>query len=102
MPLSPAPDAPLPDGSWLIDRLGGAFQIVTIDADAPESLCDSGVCATRLALSASDNPALRERYLGEAKSAVYLMRPDQHVAARWEGFDESAVRAAINRAVGRI
>ena len=101
-PGSPAPDAPLPDGSWLIDRLGGAFQIVTIDADAPESLCDSGVCATRLALSASDNPALRERYLGEAKSAVYLMRPDQHVAARWEGFDESAVRAAINRAVGRI
>ncbi|MFP1631248.1 FAD-dependent oxidoreductase [Zhengella sp. ZM62] len=101
-PGSPAPDAPLPDGSWLIDRLGGAFQIVTIDADAPDSLCDSGICATRLALSASDNPALRERYLGEAKSAVYLMRPDQHVAARWEGYDESAVRAAINRAVGRI
>ena len=27
--------------------------------------------------------ALRERYLGQARRAVYLIRPDQHVCARW-------------------
>ncbi|MCB1427221.1 MAG: FAD-dependent monooxygenase, partial [Notoacmeibacter sp.] len=100
-PGSPAPDAPLPDGAWLIDRLGDEFRILAIDADAPESLCEGGICATRLALSAKDNPALAERYLGAATSAVYLMRPDQHVAARWESYDEAAMRAAINKAAGR-
>ncbi|PHP68033.1 FAD-dependent oxidoreductase [Zhengella mangrovi] len=100
-PGAPAVDAPLGDGTWLIDRLGDEFQVVTIDADAPDSLCEAGICATRLPLSASDSPALRDRYLGDAPSAVYLMRPDQHVAARWENFDEAAVRAAINTATGR-
>ena len=100
-PGSPAPDAPLPDGSWLVDRLGGDFRIVTIDAQAPQSVCAGGICATRLALSASDNTALRERWLGDASSAVYLIRPDQHVAARWEIFDETALRAAIATATGR-
>jgi 3-(3-hydroxy-phenyl)propionate hydroxylase len=28
-------------------------------------------------------PEVRARYLGMEPSAVYLIRPDQHVAARW-------------------
>jgi 3-(3-hydroxy-phenyl)propionate hydroxylase len=99
-PGSPAVDAPV-DGGFLIDRLGDEFQLVTIDADAPDSICVGGVCAMRLALTAMGNPELKIRWLGDAPAAVYLMRPDQHVAARWETYDESAVRAAIDRAVGR-
>ena len=97
-PGSPAADAPV-DGGWLLDRLGGEFQIMTINADAPDSVCVNGICATRVALTAND--ALKARYLGDADGAVYLMRPDQHVAARWEIYDEDAVRAAINTATGR-
>jgi 3-(3-hydroxy-phenyl)propionate hydroxylase len=43
---------------------------------------------------------LRARYLGDAKSAVYLIRPDQHVAARWADFDTASVRAALRTACG--
>jgi 3-(3-hydroxy-phenyl)propionate hydroxylase len=101
-PGSPAPDAPLKSG-WLIDRLGDRFQLLTIDAAAPDNPDFDGIAVERLSLSSADDPsgALAERYLGEAKSAVYLMRPDQHVAARWTNYDEKAVRAAVNRATAR-
>ena len=44
--------------------------------------------------------ALRERYLGRANQAVYLIRPDQHVAARWPAYDAAAVTAALAAARG--
>jgi 3-(3-hydroxy-phenyl)propionate hydroxylase len=101
-PGSPAPDAPVKEG-WLLDRLGGRFQLVTIDTDAPDEIEAGGIRVERLALSARDDPsgALGARYLGEAPGAVYLMRPDQHVAARWTTFDADAVKAAVLRAAGR-
>jgi len=99
---SPCPDAPLGDG-YLISKLGNDFIILTIDAEAPASIEEGGITAGRLALSAAQDPsgALKERYLGKAKSAVYLIRPDQHVAARWDSFDENAVRAALRTATAK-
>jgi 3-(3-hydroxy-phenyl)propionate hydroxylase len=100
-PGSPAPDAPV-RGGWLLDRLGDRFVLLTIDADAPDTLDCGGIAVERLALSAADDPsgAFGERYLGGARSAVYLIRPDQHVAARWIAYDAAAVAAAVARATG--
>ena len=102
-PGSPAPDAPMSDASneWLLGKLGNGFQILAIDIETPQSVCVGGICANRLALSAKDNPALRERYLGDAEGAIYLMRPDQHVAARWDHWNDESVRQAIETATGR-
>ena len=102
-PGSSAPDAPMSGtaNEWLLGKLGDTFQILAIDVEVPQSVCVGGVCADRLALSAKDNPALRERYLGGADCAVYLMRPDQHVAARWDHWNDEAVRQAIEAATGR-
>jgi 3-(3-hydroxy-phenyl)propionate hydroxylase len=97
-PGAPASDAPTPQG-WLLERLGQTFQLLTIDAEAPETLRAHGLTLPRIRLSASGNDVLRARYLGSAASGVYLVRPDQHVAARWERFDEDAVVAALAHAL---
>ncbi len=101
-PGAPAADAPLGDG-WLLDKLGKGFQLVTIDADAPEAIEIEGIPVTRLALSAGNDPsgALAARYRGDAQSAVYLVRPDQHVAARWSSYREDNLKAAILKATAR-
>jgi 3-(3-hydroxy-phenyl)propionate hydroxylase len=97
-PGSPVPDAPL-GSDWLLSKLGGQFQILAIDAEPPDHLQIVGMTLNALKLSSSGNAALRERYLGEARSAIYLLRPDQHVAARWITFDEAAIRTALASAM---
>jgi 3-(3-hydroxy-phenyl)propionate hydroxylase len=101
-PGAPCPDAPL-GGGFLLDRLGEGFTLLAIDADAPESVTEGCVTARRLTVSAKDDRtgALRARYLGDAAAALYLIRPDQHVAMRRPGFDDRQVRAALRRATGR-
>ncbi|MFT4960625.1 MAG: 3-(3-hydroxy-phenyl)propionate hydroxylase [Paracoccaceae bacterium] len=101
-PGSSCPDAPLGDG-FLLPKLAGKFTLLTIDADAPDVIQEDGITVTRLALSVKDDPtqALKNRYLGEATSGVYLIRPDQHVAARRPSFDDKLFRAAIRRATGK-
>ncbi|WP_333693473.1 FAD-dependent oxidoreductase [Phaeobacter italicus] len=101
-PGSPCPDAPLGDG-YLLPQLADRFTLLTINADAPDSFQEAGITVHRLALSTQDDKtrALRERYLGDNDSAVYLIRPDQHVAARRPSFDDSQFRAALRRAIGK-
>lgn len=98
---APMVDAPV-DGDWLLEKLGGRFQLLTIDADAPAQLDVDGIGVERIAVSATGNPELADRYLGEARAAVYLMRPDQHVVARWPAYDEAAVRRAVAIATARV
>ena len=42
---------------------------------------------------------LQERYDGKA-GTVYLLRPDQHVAARWREFDAIKISRAVKRCIG--
>ena len=101
-PGAPLVDAPTATG-WLLDAMGDRFQLLTIDCDAPDRLDCNGIEVERIALSADSDAtgALRERYLGKVDKAVYLVRPDQHVAARWTGFNEAAVSAALSIATGK-
>ena len=47
-------------------------------------------------LSPELNAHLRSRYLGDASRAVYLIRPDQVVAARWIDPEKQALQAEID------
>jgi 3-(3-hydroxy-phenyl)propionate hydroxylase len=42
--------------------------------------------------------ALAGRYDGQP-GTTYLIRPDQHVAARWRDFDPAKIQKALARAV---
>ncbi len=101
-PGSACPDVPLGD-EFLLPKLTDGFTLLTIDAEAPETLEVGGIEVTRLALSVKDDPslALKRAFLGNATGAVYLIRPDQHIAARRDSFEENAFRQAIRRACGK-
>lgn len=84
-PGAVAPDAPLP-GGWLIDKLGGRPLMLAIGQPAPEA----GITVLELPVT----PELRARYLGGAERALYLIRPDQIIAARWLTAGPDAIAAA--------
>ncbi|WP_417425823.1 FAD-dependent oxidoreductase [Hoeflea sp.] len=101
-PGSPMCDAPVP-GGWLLDQMGSGFYLLAIDLEVPDGLEIDGipVTAIKLTTSGDEEGYLRQRYLGDALAGAYLVRPDQHVVARWDHFDENAVTAALLKAIGR-
>jgi 3-(3-hydroxy-phenyl)propionate hydroxylase len=46
-----------------------------------------------------DVEGLLARHYDAVPGTVYLVRPDQHVAARWREFDSGAVASALGRAI---
>jgi 3-(3-hydroxy-phenyl)propionate hydroxylase len=97
-PGSPCPDAPFGNG-FLLERIDG-FTLLAIDTKAPGAM-DGPITVRCLSVAESDvDREIAERYLGDAPGAVYLIRPDQHVVARWSRHDDVAVRAALLRATG--
>lgn len=97
-PGSPCPDAPVA-GGWLLARLGRGFTLMGIGIGVPETMAAHGVTVEGLSLDPT--PELFARYLGGAERGVYLIRPDQHVVARWDHLDAAAVAAALARAIGK-
>jgi 3-(3-hydroxy-phenyl)propionate hydroxylase len=93
-PGSPCPDAPLADG-WLLKKLGRSFTILGIGVELPETFASHGIDCELLNTSAAGNEAITARYLGKVAHAVYLIRPDQHVAARWDHFDVTSINSAM-------
>lgn len=102
-PGSPCIDLPL-DTGYLLDRLGGAFLILAINTKAPALTEINGIGIETLELSTQAHDpsgALASRYLGEADAGVYLIRPDQHVAARWRSATSENIVTAVMGATGQ-
>ena len=100
---APCVDAPL-DKGFLLDRLPGQFMLLGINTKLPRVSEVDGISVGHLTLSTdTDDPtgALTQRYLGAQSQAIYLIRPDQHVAARWKTCDAEAVRQALHIAIGK-
>lgn len=123
VPGAPMDDAPVLDNgaqSWLLNKVGNSFFAIyfaddpaALDAATVSALTElsvGGIPVQPLVISckpgtvAGNVPSLEDprgiaaqRY--DAKhGTVYLLRPDQHVAARWRALDENKVKAAVARA----
>ena len=92
-PGTPCADAPV-EGGWLLNHLGPGFVVMGVDAEPPAV---PGVTVLRIGAGglADTQGLVRERY----GQGVYLIRPDQHVAARWARPDAADVTAALRRAL---
>lgn len=97
---APAVDAKL-GKTYLLDRLSRGITLLCIDAPTPDVREVDGVPVTPLELTARNNPFLAERYLGAATQAVYLIRLDQHVVARWPEASADDVADAVRTALGK-
>ena len=114
VPGAPADDAPWPEedgGGWLLDRLSAdgahaAGFVVMLFRDAPtaaeravvDALATPGAGSVPVRTLLVDPAGLAARRYDASPGTAYLMRPDQHVAARWRRLELPAVCAALARA----
>lgn len=100
-------DAPLLAGArpgWLLDHLGHGFTLLcfgALPAQAVAALQGAAVPIRALVIGQDLHDhlgVLAQRYDAQP-GTCYLIRPDQHVAARWRSFDAPAVNAALRRAL---
>jgi 3-(3-hydroxy-phenyl)propionate hydroxylase len=105
VPGAPAVDAPLAGGGWLLRRLdGGRFAALLFD-DGPEREARErellggarGIVPLDVLVLPPQGLAA-ERYDAQPGSVV-LLRPDQHVAARWRTARAADIAAALRRAL---
>ena len=89
---------------WLLEQLGEGFTLLAFGHRPATDVVRSDGVAARVLHVGSDvvdvGGVLADRYDGR-DGTVYLIRPDQHVAARWRGFEVADIEAALDRAVGR-
>ena len=123
VPGAPMDDAPVSGGQspWLLRHFGNQFQLLVYANDASQLsaaqvqelaalaqgpvpihttvVAQTGQAPAPLATLIDAQGAVAQRYDLQPGSC-YLLRPDQHVAARWRQFDAAKVRAALARATG--
>ncbi|KAA2236148.1 FAD-dependent oxidoreductase [Salinarimonas soli] len=99
----PLPDAPLTDAEgrpvWLLDFLSGEPTAIHVPDDAPPPAVD-GVRTLAIGRDVHDSAGVFARRYDATPGAIYLVRPDQHLAARWRHPDADAIAAAARRMRG--
>ena len=109
VPGAPCPDAPLSDASgapcWLLSQLGGEFKLLSFGRDTvPDSTLPRTVInldATEGASGFTDASGLAMARYGAEPGTLFLIRPDQHIAARFIDPTPEQVAGAYSQALGK-
>jgi 3-(3-hydroxy-phenyl)propionate hydroxylase len=100
---APVPDAPLclRDGGsgFLLERLGGEFDLIHFKNGARPP-APEGARLLVVGEDAFDDAGLMTQRFDATPGATFLLRPDQHLCARWRRFDAGKIGAARRRALG--
>jgi 3-(3-hydroxy-phenyl)propionate hydroxylase len=101
---APIPDAPLEtrDGKpgYLLERLAGAFAVLYVaEGDRPNAPED--VQLTVIGEDLIDRTGIFAARFDAKPGSTYVVRPDQHLTARFRSFEADKVRAAVDRALGK-
>jgi 3-(3-hydroxy-phenyl)propionate hydroxylase len=101
---APVPDAPMRgrDGGdgFLLERLGGRFDLLHVPNGARPNAPD-GVRLHVIGDDWTDHKGQFKQRFDATPGATYLLRPDQHLCARWRAFDRGKMARAVDRAMGR-
>ncbi len=105
VPGAPLDDAPVVVNNgervWLLRRLPAGFVLLHFGAmsGAARDVCSQlGIAPLVVDEDVQDRDGLLAQRLDAADGTAYLVRPDQHVTARWRHFDAQALRAAFDTA----
>jgi 3-(3-hydroxy-phenyl)propionate hydroxylase len=117
---APPQNIRLAPNDYLLDHLGGGFDLIyfTDTSAIPQALQQvvtdtraSGVPLRVIAVGALTEVAgadvtladasghFRQRYGVQASGGAYLLRPDQHICARWVSLDATRLQAALKTAL---
>jgi 3-(3-hydroxy-phenyl)propionate hydroxylase len=112
VPGAPLADAPVVrngQADWLLRQVGGNGFTLLVFGDATIELPATPVPLTVRRVKSPGSPVvagdlidgdgLASRRCDARPGTVYLIRPDQHVAARWRRYDADALQAALARAL---
>jgi 3-(3-hydroxy-phenyl)propionate hydroxylase len=102
---APLPDGPVrgADGSagYLLEKLSDGFTLLTFKNGAAAQSTPAGIARVCVGEDIADPDNVVTQRLDATPGAVYLLRPDQHLCARWRKFDAAKVAAARDRALGK-
>ena len=101
---APLPDCQVryPDGSagYMLENLSNGFTLLTFRNGAMPQAAPEGVSRLAVGIDLEDAEGELARRLDATPGSVYLLRPDQHLCARWRSYDRAKVAAARDRALG--
>jgi 3-(3-hydroxy-phenyl)propionate hydroxylase len=108
---APLPDAPVTDAGgrdgWLLEHLGGGpIVLIWDDGEASDAVrraaASRGGTVVTVGGDLIDRDGFASRRLDASPGAVYVVRPDQHLTARFRQADASRIARAMETAVGQV
>jgi 3-(3-hydroxy-phenyl)propionate hydroxylase len=85
--------------AWLLGQLGEGFVLLSFGPAAPVSVDQVAARVVEVGKDIQDTHGVLAQRYDAQPGTVYLIRPDQHVAARWRQFDAAQATTALRHAL---